>query len=206
MNVADCLAKAHFTARGEAAKDLERVEVSDLEPMLRGLLFTDGTVSRALEAQTLSPVVVDILEQAQAPVSARLARYLELEEGEQCTRRRIAMKVTGTPRMWAESHLVPRRLPSEFAASLDGNSVGIGGSLQQLRLESWRELLWFGLGAPPRWAGEPAEAKTLTRVYRIITKGRPALLICEAFAVESRTGEYCLRGAGECGDLAPPAN
>jgi chorismate-pyruvate lyase len=205
MTVANRLAELHFTAQGEAAADLEPVDIVHLDPFLRGLLFTDGTVSRALEAQTLSVVAVEAVEQAPASVPARAARYLEVDQSDECIRRRVVMKIGGKSlSLWAESYVAPHRLPAGFVDSLGGGSQGIGGSLQQLKLESWRELLWFGLGSPPQWAGATAVTTTLTRFYRIITQGRPALLISEAFAVEMRLGQYRLLGSGE--PVADPAS
>ncbi len=43
--------------------DLADLDIVGLDPFLRGLLFTDGTVSRALEAHTLSRVSVAPVEQ-----------------------------------------------------------------------------------------------------------------------------------------------
>jgi chorismate-pyruvate lyase len=205
MIVADRLTELHFTAQDEAAADLRAVEVARLDPFLRGLLFTDGTVSRALEAQTLTPVALEAVEQTRTSAPERAARYLGVSTGEECIRRRVVMTLAGpSPSVWAESYVVPGRLPGDFVGVLDSSSHGIGGSLQRLRLESWRDLLWFGLGASPQWAGDEVAGTTLTRVYRIITKGLPALLISEAFAVEMHLGEYRLAGASE--PFADPAS
>jgi benzoate-CoA ligase family protein len=195
VTVAEQLGELHFTAQHEASKDLRELQITQLDPFLRGLLFTDGTVSRALEAHTLARVAVETVEQSPGPAPDRIACHLHVEPADECIRRRIVMK-TGTTTevaVWAESYLVPHRLPAEFLTQLDGNSQGIGGSLQQLKLESRRELLWFGLGKPPTWAdAETPTTTTLTRVYRMVTDGLPALLICEAFAVELRAGLYHL--------------
>jgi chorismate-pyruvate lyase len=197
MTVADRLAELHFTAQLEASTDLDVVDIVHLDPFLRGLLFTDGTVSRALEAHTLLPVKVETVDQAQAPVPARVARYLDVDRADECVRRRIVMKIDGTTRsVWAESYVAPHRLPEDFVGSLGASSQGIGGSLQRLRLESWRELLWFGLGSAPPWSGTTPDTTTLTRTYRIITQGRPALLISEAFVVELHAGVYRLVDSG----------
>ncbi len=205
MIVADRLTELHFNAQHEAAAELEPVEVARLDPFLRGLLFTDGTVSRALEAQTLTPVTLEAVEQARTTAPARAARYLDVGEAEECVRRRVVMRIAGpSPSVWAESYVLPSRLPADFVGVLDSSSHGIGGSLRQLKLESWRELLWFGLGASPSWSQDQAAAITLTRVYRIITKRLPALLISEAFAVELHLGEYRLAGAGR--PVADPAS
>jgi chorismate-pyruvate lyase len=193
MIVADRLAELHFTALSEAAVHLDGVPIVQLDPFLRGLLFTDGTVSRTLEAQMLAPVTVETVEQEPASPPAQIARHLDVDRSEACIRRRIVMSSAGTRlSVWAESYVVPSRLPAGFVGSLGESSRGIGGTLRRLRMEDWRELLWFGLASPPPWSGAGRDTRTLIRFYRIITQGRPALLISEAFAVEARLGVYRL--------------
>ncbi len=194
--LAEHLSGLHFAAQHEAT-DLREAQITQLDSFLRGLLFTDGTVSRALEAHTLCTVAVEPVEQEPGPIPERVARHLELAGEEECLRRRVVMKIGGSrlTSVWAESFVVPKRLPAAFLARLSDDSQGIGGSIQQLKLESRRELLWFGLGAPPPWtAGATPATTTLTRAYRVVTNGLPALLICEAFAVEMRSRQYHLMG------------
>jgi chorismate-pyruvate lyase len=197
--VADRLAARHFSAQDELPEDLEPVELAALNPFLRGLLLTDGTVSRTLEAHTLREVRVERVEQSEQAAPQELARHLLLADGEPCVRRRIAMRIaTEDPSVWAESFVVPGRLPASFLTALSGNGQGIGGSLQQLKLESWRELLWFGLGSPPAWPGQEGSARrSLRRAYLILTDGRPALLICEDFALREDSGMLGLAGTVE---------
>jgi chorismate-pyruvate lyase len=193
------LSEQHFSRQSERAEDLRDVEITALEPVLRVLLFTDGTVTRSLEADTLSPVAVRPLEQVTVPAPASAASFLEISPGVECIRRRVAMRIGDAPvGVWAESFLLLDRLPRHFVERMGASSTGIGGSLQQLKLESWRELLCFGLGAPPAWAGEELPSSmALTRLYRICTVGMPALLISETFAVELVDGGYRLIGPAE---------
>jgi chorismate-pyruvate lyase len=174
------------------------VEVSAMDSFLRTLLFTDGTVTGALEAHSLSRVAVEVVDQAQALASARVANYLQLPKGGEVTKRRVRISTgasTGVA-IWAESHIVPGRLPPDFFKMLDDAPHGIGEALRQVKLESWREMLWFGLDSPPDWAGAIPVSQTgravLKRLYRVITQGRPALLISESFALEQRSGVYHL--------------
>jgi chorismate-pyruvate lyase len=193
---AERLVDLHFIAQHEA-EDLRELQIPQLDAFLRGLLFTDGTVTRALEAHTLCTVAVEPVEQEPSPAPARIARHLELDSDEDCLRRRVAMRIGGSPlaSVWAESYVLEQRLPQEFLPRLGGDTQGIGSSIQQLKLESRRDLLWFGLGAPPLWAPDSVPATTtLTRAYRVMTQGRPALLICEAFAVELGSSQYHLMG------------
>ncbi|HYJ21761.1 MAG TPA: chorismate pyruvate-lyase family protein [Solirubrobacterales bacterium] len=180
----------HFLAQDERPAALAEVEIETLDPFLRGLLFTDGTVTRALAVQTLSAVVVERVDQEWVPVSADAAAHLEVEAGEESVRRRVRIGFdAGAPLLWAESHLLPERLPPGFMGLLDGAPDGIGQSLQRVALESYRELLWLGHDAAPDWA-EPgaANAGTIRRLYRIVSGGQVGILISESFAVEERDG------------------
>lgn len=173
--------------------ELPNVDVVELDPQLRGLLFTDGTVTRALEAQTLCPVAVHVVEQSDTELPAQAAHYLGVEDPVRCLRRRVTMKSGGSPTtaVWAESHILTERLPAGFLGLLDNTPHGIGGSIEQTKLESRRELLWFRLGRPPSWADIASRANDVViRLYRIITNDQPALLINEAFAVEMQDGVY----------------
>jgi chorismate-pyruvate lyase len=189
----DRLTERHFTMQHTHISELTSLEVVALDPQLRGLLFTDGTVTRALEAQTLCHVAVDVVEQSQTKLPAQAAHYLDVNAASSCLRRRVTMTTgeSSGPVVWAESHILPERLPTGFLGLLDNTPHGIGGSIEQTKLESRRELLWFRLGRPPSWAGisSPSDSAVI-RLYRIITGDRPALLISEAFAVELRAGVY----------------
>jgi chorismate-pyruvate lyase len=196
--VADQLVSLHFTRQDEVAADFDDLEIVALDPFLRGLLFTDGTVSRALEAHTLSGVAVEPVDQATVPADEPISRYLEVPDATECIRRRVTMHIADTRpvAVWAESHLVIERLPSDFVNVLGATPQGIGGSLQRMHLESYRELLQCGLRPPPPWAAEQERQTTaMTRTYRVITQGLPALLIQETFAVEERAGAYSLIGS-----------
>jgi chorismate-pyruvate lyase len=194
--VAGRLVDAHFVLQHAKPAQLADVDIVGLDPFLRGLLFTDGTVSRALEAHTLSRVTVAPVEQVSARVAEPSAGYLDVEAGRECLRRRVTMRIADRHlAVWAESYIVPERLPSQFEATLGQTPQGIGGSLQRLKLESARELLCFGLAARPAWAEPDASARTLARVYRIVTQAQPALLITEHFALERRLGRHQLVGS-----------
>jgi chorismate-pyruvate lyase len=190
----------HFVMQGSRPSHVRDVEISAMDPFLRSLLFTDGTVTRTLEVQTLSRVSVEVVDQAKAPVSARVAGYLQLPDAAEVIERRVRIGIgsSGRSAIWAESQIVLDRLPPGFLRRLEGATDGIGEALEQVKLESWREMLWFGLDSPPAWAclGPVSQAgpAVLRRLYRVITQGRPALLISESFAVERRSGSYYLSG------------
>ncbi len=190
------IARRHFLAQDERPDAVGEVEVGAVEPFLRNLLFTDGTITRALAVQTLDPVVVTRVDQTEVPTPAATAEQLEIEPGEESVRRRVGIGVGAeAPVIWAESHLVPSRLPSGFLGRLDEAPQGIGQSLQRHALESYRELLWFGLTTPPPWAASAwSDGRSIERLYRIVSERRAAILISESFAVEERGGAFHLAG------------
>lgn len=196
----DALTRRHFACHDSRPEHLRGIELTEMDPFLRGLLFTDGTVTRTLEVKALSRVSVNVIGEARSPLAAEAAEHLEAPEGAEAVRRRVVIGPEGAeaPAIWAESHLLPDRLPPEFLAVLEKSPDGIGGSLQRVELESWREMLWYGLDRSPAWSfvAPRAPAPVLTRLYRVIAGGRPALLISESFAIE-RGGEiYGLRWPG----------
>ncbi|MGC1852005.1 MAG: chorismate pyruvate-lyase family protein [Solirubrobacterales bacterium] len=189
------LTQRHFVLQDDRPDHLREIDLAELDPALRCLLFTDGTVTRTLEVQALSRVAVAVLSQDKAPALERQARCLEVPSGMEALRRRVAIGAeAGKPVMWAESHIIPSRLPRGFMDVLGDAADGIGESLQQVQLESWRDMLWFGLDTLPAWSevGRQSESVALTRLYRVITNGRPALLISESFAVRRSAGLYHL--------------
>jgi chorismate-pyruvate lyase len=190
------LAHRIFALQDERPEDLADVELAVLDPFIRSLLVTDGTVTRALEVHTLERVTVDVISQEMAPTPERPARCLEIDGGAESVRRRVVMTVGQSPThsVCAESFIVPERLPGDFLGTLAESAEGIGEALQQVLLESWRELLWFGLGKAPDWAPIVPTPTVLTRVYRVMTAGHAALLIAESFALELTAEMHHLAG------------
>lgn len=192
----DALTERFFVLHHQRPERLRDIPLAGMDADLRSLLFTDGTVTRTLEAQTLRRVRVEVVDQAECQVLGLGARHLVAPATTAAVRRRVTIGIDGmvAPLIWAESHLLPDRLPAGFIGLLDQTPDGIGESLQQIKLEGWREMLWFGLDAAPCWDERAAQAAPafLTRLYRVITAGQPALLISESFAVTSRDGVHRL--------------
>jgi len=198
------LAQRHFVLQDRRPAHLGDVGLAEMEPFLRGLLFTDGTVTRTLEVQALSRVSVEVIDQAETGVIGQVATHLEVPNGTDALRRRVLIGAgdASAPAIWAESHILPSRLPPGFLSVLQGAPDGIGESLQQVELESHREMLWFGADIHPEWSDVDPNAllPVITRLYRVITGGLPALLISESFSVRKRDGAYCLDCFGRNSD------
>lgn len=186
----------HFALQGDRPEGLADVSLSVLEPTLRSLLLTDGTVATALEALTLERVTVKVVAQSDGSLPGVAAGPLETQAEARSVQRRVEIGTAKNPAplIWAESHILPQRLPHDFLDVLDEAPEGIGESLQRVRLESCRDLLWFGLGTPPSWGSAVTTPPThaITRCYRVTAGGRPCLLISESFAVERHGDGYRL--------------
>lgn len=183
------LVDRHFTLQAERPADLGEVDLAGLDGLLRLLLFSDGSIVRALTVHSLAPVAVSLVHQEPVATAQEAASWLAVEPGERSVRRRVL-----TPGGFAESHLVPARLPEDFLPLLLASPSGIGEALRRSELEARRELLWFGLGKVPDWAA-PLGGETLVRAYRIVTGGAPAILIREGFGVRLEGGVYTLAAA-----------
>ncbi len=192
------LVERHFVMQDERPAGIGEVGVEALDAFLRNLLFTDGTVTRTLAAQMLTSISVEQIDQQPIAVPADVAEYLETPVAEESIRRRVGIGIGSPPApvLWAESFLIPERLPPGFLGLLETAPDGIGQSLQRVSLESSRELCWYGLDAVPEWASaQPSAADgAVRRLYRIVSNGMPAILISEYFAVEQRSGVYHLAG------------
>jgi len=188
-----------FTRQADAIVDGESIDLTCMYPVLRGLLFTDGTVTRALEAQTLSPVSVEVVEQSVEAVPDDAARYLECMVGTPGLRRRVLITAgQSAVRVWGESFILSERLPRGFMNVLGDSPQGIGASIRRMGLESRRELLWYRVGESPGW--DPLKDRrlsVLSRLYRIVIDDVSAMLVSEAFAIEQVGDRLRLRGGVE---------
>jgi chorismate-pyruvate lyase len=189
------LVDRHFCAQGDRPQRLAEVALGDLAPDLRMLLFTDGTVTRALEARTLRAVSVRVRDERDEPIAPGIGACLDVAPGPDARLRRTTIHVGDAPRpeVFAESVIILDRLPEWFSPVLRSSSQGLGQALAAGTLESRRELLWFGLAPAPWWAGPLADGvRTLVRAYRVLIEARPAMLIEEAFAVRGDEGALAL--------------
>lgn len=190
------LIERHFLGQNSLPPELCEVELGSLDPLLRVLLFSDGSITRSLAAHQLEPVAIELIDQAPMPTPPSAAAQLLVDPGRMSICRRVALGFESAPAGFApsgfaESRLVPERLPPRFLQAVHASRAGIGDALTDTSPEARRELLWFGLGAAPAWV--PSwRGESLFRAYRIVAGGLPAILIQEGFGVRLEGKRYTL--------------
>jgi chorismate-pyruvate lyase len=178
-----------FVAQFARPSDLEEINLSQLTPFQRALLVTDGTVTRFIEAYTLSPVEVVLLHQ-ETQILPTNHVWLEVAKGTRVIARQVILQTRQragqqpTVHTYATSLIVPNRTSPVIREGLTLEGKGLGQLLQRSGLETRRDLLWWGLKRPDdlpetllHLQGEPF----LSRTYRIVAEGRPIMLINEQF-------------------------
>ncbi|HKX74171.1 MAG TPA: chorismate pyruvate-lyase family protein [Acidimicrobiia bacterium] len=172
-----------FVAQFARPSDLLPVNLRALTPFQRSLLVIDGTVTKFLEAFTLQPVDVDLISQ-ETRVLTESHEWLEAETKTTVIAREVVLRgrYDRVLHAHAASLLVLERLPVPVQNGLNTNPGGLGRILLESKLETRREVLWYGRQRSnhPR-AGELSGREFLTRTYRIISSGRPLMLINEQF-------------------------
>ncbi len=125
--------------------------------------------------------------------------WLEVPKETEVIARQVLLRgvYTATIYVYAVSFLVLERLPRDLLQQLEREPSGLGRILLNSQIENRREVLWYGR---ERVVDLPAEISQLTgdhflsRTYRIITSGKPAMLINEKFPMTapSLTGQFVL--------------
>jgi len=165
---------------------LNDVRFQEMDPFLRVLLVTDGTVTKFLEAYLWEPISVERCLQEEILLK-RDVPLLGVKEGESVILRRILLRGVGSGKAYtfAESLIRIHLLEEDVQKDLLEGRLGIGELLRDRRLETYREILEFG----KEKAGEElalyfkikSDDPIYYRRYRITIKGLPVILITERF-------------------------
>ena len=142
--------KALFVAQDDKPATLKKINLARLTPFQRGLLVTDGTVTQFIEAYMFLPVEVTLLQQTKQTLSIENT-WLQLPAGAEIISRQVVLQSHSQEEKspiihtYADSLIVPQRLPKSILSGLASDKQGLGGLLRQSGLETRRELLWCGL-------------------------------------------------------------
>ena len=174
-----------FIAQDRRPDHLSDIDLTSLTPFERGWLVMVGLVTQLIEAYALEPVQVRQLWQDRRAMSAD-DEWLQVEAGHEVISRQVLLTGARTARAYVhgEALIVSDRLPVEVQEDLYNSKMGLGQILQHRNIETRGELLWCGLenvAEVPEPFGSSKERPAISRTYRFIHQGAPAVLITERF-------------------------
>lgn len=149
----------------------ESIDFSTLPEFLRVLLTTDGTVTKILEAYFWEPVRVHSVGQTFINLEAD-EPFIHSVGGDRVLHRQVELVGRCSKRVFAWAHSLIRMdvLPNTIAGKLEQDGLGIGELLRDCGLETYREIIDFGLAEDMAW-----------RTYRIVMQTKPFIKITEQF-------------------------
>lgn len=161
------------------------LSLRSLSPFQRVLLVIDGTVTTFLEMHTLEPIEIVRLSQV-SYILPEDHQLLQAPQGTTVLVRQVLLRgrYTATVYAYAPSLIVPERVQQVVQQDLAVDGKGLGHIMRDSRLETYRDIVWYGREHIPTM---PEAIRLLTtdefisRTYRVIAGGRPIMLIHEKF-------------------------
>jgi chorismate-pyruvate lyase len=158
------------------------IPFSQLPPILRTLLITDGTVTKVLEAFFWEPIQVNKLT-LQTCTAPNAIPSLNIITGDELLLRQVELRGSNSNRVYAHATSIIKlsAIDHRIKHSLIQGEMGVGVLLRELGLETYREILKI-------YANQTTETSTLCetdlwihRIYRIAMAGSPFILLRESF-------------------------
>ena len=167
---------------------MQLCDLSSLSVLQRLILVSNGTLTKLLENLVCEPLTVIKLHENLEITPVEIP-YLELEKNAQIVQRKICLQgqKSGTNWLYAESVIVPARLPALFREELLESQIPIGTLWTKHRVEMFKEL------QPPfsETADELAvhfnvakNDKLLGRTYRVFSNQVPIMMLTEKFPAQ----------------------
>jgi chorismate-pyruvate lyase len=161
-------------------------EIERLEPALRLLLTSDGTVTDMLQAICREGIHARKLVQEIQPAVRRIDA-LDLGPGELLMSRCVVLQGdrTGTNYIYADSSIAIDRLDVRFRQGLLKSDTPIGRLWRHNRVEIFKEIICVSNQPAGHLAGHfgtGADTNLPVRTCRVYMGGRPAMLITEYFS------------------------
>ncbi len=163
---------------------------SPLTRFQRILLGTDGTVTHILEAYAEEPIDVAKVSQAFDAANDGDAHLDLPAAGDDKVLRRVVVlrgRRSGQTLLYAEVVVVLDRVEPALLDGLTGTDKPVGILLRENRTETFREILVVDrepAGGCGDHFGIGPDAELAFRTYRIVSRGRPIMLITEKFPTD----------------------
>ncbi|MEM7365171.1 MAG: chorismate pyruvate-lyase family protein [Pseudomonadota bacterium] len=165
------------------------IDLATLPPFQRILLMTDGTVTEMLSVYLGEPIKVQKLHQTVGVAECHIP-LLDLNTGSRLMRRQILLcgEQSGQAHLFAESLIVPDRLPRRMSDELLASEQPIGTLIVEHRLETFREICRtekVTAGDRGVHLGCDADDWLISRTYLVFASGSPMMQITEQFPATS---------------------
>jgi len=165
------------------------LDLPRLSTLQRILLTTDGTVTEVVEIYAGESMGVVKLAQDLVPIE-RAIEPLQIGLGRTVLSRKILLqgKISGDNFLYAESLIVPDRLDPEVQDGLLKGNKPIGYLIMAHRMETYREILEFGIekaGPVADYFDIGEDDGLIFRTYRIFAGQHPIMMITEKFPESS---------------------
>lgn len=161
------------------------IEWHTLDPLLRVLLVTDGTVTAILEAAFLESIRVVKLTQEIVKATTTSHALLNPSAGEAIVERRVLLRgvASGRNYVYAESLIAVGRMRPAFGSLLFDSNTPLGQLWLDQKLETYKEIIGMhgAAGGSAAQYFESDGSGILIRKYRIYSSGIPVMIISEHF-------------------------
>jgi chorismate-pyruvate lyase len=165
--------------------EMGAVNLRALNPFQRAMLIIDGTVTTFLEVYTLEPVELKLLSHMSTTLTAD-NEWLDVEKGSEVVLREVMIQGRQSHALYAYAvaSVALERLPDEVSEKLAAPGGSLGRVLNEQKIETRRELLWYGREKNenlPAVVRKLHDGSFVCRTYRIFSGGMPIALIHEKF-------------------------
>ena len=176
-------------AQSSRPPQLRSVNMRTLTPFQRALMTIDGTVTKFIEAYTMEPVQVTRISQSEQPLE-KDHTWLEVEKDSPVTVREVYLhgEYSQTVHAYAVTLIVPDAINTSVDKGLKTQGGSVGRLLRSSKMETYREVLWYGrqqFDSLPKPLELFNGKEFLSRTYRIISEGKPIMMINENFPLYS---------------------
>ena len=176
----------------DSAKEItdQKIDFGKLNPYLRALLVTDGTVTKTLETFFWEPINVETILHEESILSVPV-NELNANPGDHVLQRFVSITGINSGRLYAlaESYLLIDGLDRSLREELLVSKLGIGRLLRDRKLETYRSILRFYMETADHLTYKIDELKNdeqfLSRDYVVCHSGLPLMFIREKFPMNT---------------------
>lgn len=154
----------------------------DIPACLRICAGTDGSITQLLDVLTGKSVKVDTIFQGTVKATDKIARLLDIDDGDEVNKRLVTLKVDDIVYVLAKSLAPIKRIPQGVKDDLMKADIPIGRILREHKLETRRDILKMEIVQRDFFG----EIPVLSREYYILHENAILIWINECFPIDRR--------------------